>query len=496
MTLRNLGPVREAAIRIAPLTVFIGPGNTGKSYAATAVHSLIRAVGREKRLLSAGTAAGFDARPGPASIRTLAACKKSIDAGLGAVLDAFNADKSASVPARMSDAIARHCLTSILADGLTSEITRNMPSGPQGLVRFGCKSMQIDVANGSHASVLKWGKTTDVSIRAISPIVQTLVEDEGAGVDPLLARMPRDPEDPIEYTMSNWMANNQLRRHLPQVCYVPITRKIFSGMAEASYYLPASRSGILNAYRTVLDGAIRSLSGAAGDHTGTGSMPGTTVDFLADLVKMTEEKGALFALGEEMEQSILRGRIGMRKASKIAAPEIVFKYRGSSVPIQSASSSVSELAPLILYLKHAVQPSDLLVIEEPEAHLHPASQALLAKFIVRMVRAGLYVLATTHSEILLEEFSKCLEAGQLSDDSKRTIFGDPLAYLLPGEVAPYSFSMDDRGWSTAREIQHSGDDGIDEGEFIRVHEELHDEAARMEDIKSSIIGDAWDDSKA
>lgn len=227
MTLRNLGPVREAAIRIAPLTVFIGPGNTGKSYAATAVHSLIRAVGRETRFLSARMTAGFNAGPGPASMRTLDACKKSIDGGLGAVLDAFNADKSACMPVRMSDTIARHCLTSMLTDGLTSEITRNMPSGPQGLVRFGCKSMQIGVANGSHASVLRWGKTTGVSIRGISPIVQTLVEDEGAGADHLLARMPRDPGGPIEYTMSNWMANNQLRRHLLQACYVPIMRKIF-----------------------------------------------------------------------------------------------------------------------------------------------------------------------------------------------------------------------------------------------------------------------------
>lgn len=493
MTLRNLGPVREAAIRIAPLTVFIGPGNTGKSYAATAVHSLIRAVGREKRFLSAGTTAGFNARPGPASMRTLAACKKSIDGGLGAVLDAFNADKSASMPARMSDTIARHCLTSMLTDGLTSEIARNMPSGPQGLVRFGCKSMQIGIANGSHASVLRWGKTTGVSIRGISPIVQTLVEDEGAGSDHLLAQMPQDPADPIVYKMSNWMADNQLRRHLPRACYVPIMRKIFFGMPEASHYLPASRSGILNAYRTVLDGAIRSLSGAAGEISHTRSMPGTIVDFMADLVKMTGKKGALFDLGAEMERSILRGRIDLRKASEIAAPEIIFRYKGRDVPFQSASSSVSELAPLILYLKHAVQPSDLVVIEEPEAHLHPASQAILAKLMVKMVRAGLYVLTTTHSEILLEEFSKCLEAGQLSDDSKRTIFGDPLVYLLPGEVAPYSFSMDRRGWSTAREIQHSGDDGIDEGEFIKVYEALHDEAAKMEDIKSSIIGDGWDD---
>lgn len=496
MTVQNLGPVKKAAIRIAPLTVLIGPGNTGKSYTAAAVHSLVRAVGRERRFLESSGTASFNAQQGPASLRTLDACKKSVDKGLGAMIDDLNASGTARMPPRMSNAIARHCLTSVLADGLTSEISRNIPPGPQGLVRLGCKSMQIDVVNGSHASALRWGKAASVSIRDVSPIVQTLVEVEGAGADHLLAEMPRDPADPIVYKMSNWMANNHLRRHLPQVCYVPITRKIFSGMPETSHYLPASRSEILYTYRTVSARAIRSLLGTAGENSRARPMPGTITDLVVSLVEMTGEKGALFALGAEMEQSILRGRIGMRKASQIAAPEIMFRYKGSIVPIQSASSSVSELAPLILYLKHAAQPSELLVIEEPEAHLHPASQALLAKFIVRMVRAGLYVFVTTHSEILLEEFSKCLEAGPLSDDSKRSIFGDPLAYLLPGEVAPYSFSTDDRGWSTAREIQHSGDDGIDEGEFIKVYEALHDEAVKMEDIKSSIIGDGWDDSEA
>lgn len=496
MTVQNLGPVRKAAVRIAPLTVLIGPGNTGKSYTATAVHSLVRAVGSAKRLLASSRTPSFNAPQGPASMRTLDACKKSVAKGLGAMIGDFNANGSASMPVRMSSAIARHCLTSVLADGLTSEIARNIPSGPQGLARLGCKSMQIDVANGSHASALRWGKAASVSIRGVSPIAQTLAEDGGTGVDHLLAEMPRDPADPIVYRMSSWMANNRLGRHLPQVCYVPITRKIFSGMPETSHYLPAPRSGILNTYRAVSAGAIRSLSGTAGENSRARPMPGTVTDLVAGLVEMTGERGALFALGAEMEQSILRGRIGMRKASEIAAPEIMFRYKGSIVPIQSASSSVSELAPLILYLKHAVRPSDLLVIEEPEAHLHPASQALLAKFIARMVRAGLYVLATTHSEILLEEFSKCLEAGQLSGDSRRSILGDPSAYLLLGEVAPYSFSMDDRGWSTAREMQHSGDDGIDEGEFIKVHEALHDEAARMEDIKSSITGDGRDGPKA
>ena len=485
ITLRNLGPIREAALRIAPLTVLIGPGNTGKSYAAIAVHSLVRAVNREKRL--ATTAPDLNARPGPASRRTLAACKKSIDGGLDAVLDALNTNRSARIPARMSGAIARHCLTRILADGLAHEMDRNMPVGPRGLVRFGCKSLQIGASNGAHTSALRWGASAPPGaiIRDIAPIAQTLVEDEGKGGDRLLGVMPRAPEDPIVYRMSNSMANNRLRRQLPQAFYAPIARKIFPGMPDASHYLPASRSGILDAYGSAPADAIRSPPGASGGGPRARSVPGTVADFVADLVEMTGRKGALFDLGAEMEASLLRGRIDLRKASRMAAPEMAFRHRGRDVPSRSASSSVSELAPLILYLKHAVRPSELLVIEEPEAHLHPASQAVLAKFIVRMIRAGLYVLATTHSEIMLEEFSKCLEAGRLSGSSRDDIFGDSMAYLRQGEIAPYAFALDGGGWGTAREMPHSEDDGIDEDEFIRIQEALHDEAVKIEGAKAA-----------
>lgn len=481
MTLRNFGPIRDATLRIAPLTVFIGPGSTGKSYAATAVHSLVGAAGRRRR---AGTAVNYGARGSPASGRTLAACKKSVGGGFGAMIEAFNRNGRASMPARVSGAIARHCLTRTLADTLTDEIARNMPPGARGPVRFGCKSIEIGVANGEHASVLRWGETAGVAIRRIPHIAQELVEDGGMDAAELLCLPPRTPAGPIVYRMSNWMANNRLRRNLPQACYVPIPRKIFSGMPEASHYLPAPRSGILSAYRAISSEAIRSMSGAAGAGPRARAMPGTMADLMGALVEMTGDRGEFFGLGREVEKAILRGSVALQERSNALPPEVTFTYRGRSMPPSSASSSVSELAPLILYLKHMVRQSELLVVEEPEAHLHPAAQAALAKFVVRMVRAGLRVLVTTHSETMLEEFSKCLEACRLSGSSRKSALGDPLAYLHQGEIAPHAFAMDGRGWSTAREMPHSEDDGIDEDEFIAVQEALHDEAVRIADMKA------------
>ena len=40
----------------------------------------------------------------------------------------------------------------------------------------------------------------------------------------------------------------------------------------------------------------------------------------------------------------------------------------------------------------------LLVIENPEAHLHPAGQSAMAEFLTRMAAAGVQVIVETHSD--------------------------------------------------------------------------------------------------
>jgi len=47
----NFGPIIEAKINLRPLTVFVGPSNTGKSYLAVLIYALHRFFGRNGPLL-------------------------------------------------------------------------------------------------------------------------------------------------------------------------------------------------------------------------------------------------------------------------------------------------------------------------------------------------------------------------------------------------------------------------------------------------------------
>ena len=81
-------------------------------------------------------------------------------------------------------------------------------------------------------------------------------------------------------------------------------------------------------------------------------------------------------MSEVVEKNLLAGAVRLRH-SETGYPS--FAYRPANwdadLPLMRTSSMVSELAPVVLYLRYLVRPGDLLIIEEPESHLHPAMQA-------------------------------------------------------------------------------------------------------------------------
>ena len=42
ISVKNFGPIAEGSVDLKPLTIFVGPSNTGKSYMATAVYAVMQ----------------------------------------------------------------------------------------------------------------------------------------------------------------------------------------------------------------------------------------------------------------------------------------------------------------------------------------------------------------------------------------------------------------------------------------------------------------------
>ena len=85
-----------------------------------------------------------------------------------------------------------------------------------------------------------------------------------------------------------------------------------------------------------------------------------------------------------------------------------FEQNGNQIPVRRASAMVNELAPLAMWIDQIIKPGDVLIIDEPEAHLHPEAVRLIARVLVRLVNENVRVVCSTHSSTLLHELSNCL----------------------------------------------------------------------------------------
>lgn len=140
---------------------------------------------------------------------------------------------------------------------------------------------------------------------------------------------------------------------------------------------------------------------------------------------------------------------------------------------------VSELAPVVLYLRHLVQPDNVLIIEEPEAHLHPAMQTALACELARLVRSGVRIVLTTHSEWFLEKIGNLTRLSELPKEKRASIENEDVA-LDPHEVGAWLFKppTPPKG-SIVEEVKIDPETGLFSTDYSDVSETLYNEGAQI-----------------
>ena len=79
-----------------------------------------------------------------------------------------------------------------------------------------------------------------------------------------------------------------------------------------------------------------------------------------------------------------------------------------SIPIHLASSSVRGLSDLHFFVRHVARSNHLLIIDEPESHLDTRNQLLMTRLLARIVKVGLRVLITTHSDYIIKELNNLI----------------------------------------------------------------------------------------
>ena len=67
----------------------------------------------------------------------------------------------------------------------------------------------------------------------------------------------------------------------------------------------------------------------------------------------------------------------------------------------------------------------VMLIENPEVHLHPAGQALMGEFLADVARAGIQVILETHSDHVLNGVRRAVKSGRLAPEQAAVHFFKP-----------------------------------------------------------------------
>lgn len=147
-------------------------------------------------------------------------------------------------------------------------------------------------------------------------------------------------------------------------------------------------------------------------------------------------------LANTIELGLQEGNRTVLRPTKLSQEIRVSVRDDLSIDLHNASSSIKQLASLLLYLRYRADKDQLLIIDEPEINLHPESQVKLLEVFGILVNLGVKVLITTHSPYFMAHLNNLVsgvtgDAETLAEQASSLYLGDARAFLPKSKVSAY-----------------------------------------------------------
>lgn len=160
-----------------------------------------------------------------------------------------------------------------------------------------------------------------------------------------------------------------------------------------------------------------------------------SIDFLTRLSETEYPK-----IHEVVWKNIVTGveeKIGTKFSIK--RNRMVASFDGHELDINYAAGGYKTFSLIYLALKRGIiTPGGLVFIEEPEEHLHPEWQVIMAEVLVEMALKNVQLFVTTHSDYLIKKVNNLM---QKIPELKEKV----AAYLFTSNGHPQRLVVDKRG---------------------------------------------------
>ena len=459
IAVRHFGPIAEGKVDLRPLTVFVGPSNTGKTYFGTLIYALH------------GVFSGFS--------------RVSLSSILAPLIEKTgNGSQSGiSVSAAASLLVETHLRFNKFLESKRPFTFADLPRDIRKWIQESSKRSELF----RHELTVELRRCFD--IKAVSELIQSTEENEMTVGLKVSEETQEFWHFKMRATDSGSSTEGAFNEDMAIVLSVdePSGRfpEFFLGLKRAArqrYYLPAARSGIIQSHRVIASSLVDWATRLGVVPLEVPTFSGVIADFIKNLIlydEVDEPDERITSLADALESEVLAGQIFM-KPRRGGYPE--FFYRSGKlkeeIRLTRVSSMVSELAPLVLLLRGGIGPGDMLIIEEPEAHLHPGAQSEMALTLARLIRTGVRVVITTHSDWLLKEIANLIRLGELKQKGEIREHEDIQAnWLLPEEVGVWWFQKD----GVVKPIPFERGYGVEPADYEDVADELYNRSVHLQD---------------
>ena len=455
ISVTNLGPIKAATVELGGLTVFVGPNGTGKSYLAKVIYGL-------------------------QTIRTIIDSSLSYDSRFFNTL--FGREVSTAEEALL--------LLQALTPASIQQVIPALVNLHAELFKDRLGEFFNDDSDMFNNTTICYSDIPNLDEQRLEMVLNAAIKNTNESI--------------------NAQKDILLGGKLFLFCW-----SVFSayGYGKVDYF-PAARSNFMLTYKEL-------YRARADEHVGLGSVPfkgnnalggigsipeffdskgnnarkmgslirfdRPTEDFIRHLYDLdTSKENALSAIAAKLQKQLYGEEQFLVEQPEGAFPDFRYQVRHSEnkIRLHLASSMVTETSPILMGLKYWVGPNSLVIIDEPESHLHPEAQRDLINVLADAINQDLKVILITHSPYILSCINNLIKLQGLKEkfpddaDVQALLANHPDMVPLEKQVCAYHFDPD----GSVKNIVHTSG-LIDEAEFTEPFDRINGLYERMRDIE-------------
>ena len=439
----DYGRIKSAEIEMAPLTLFVGDNNSGKSFLLSLLWGIENL--------------GIEAILGYSYAKTEEAT--SLFSWINKQIDTAIEYGTHSVPVNE------------IAELLEKLLNKELEKNKNKLVKNIFNSTQISIGK----IVIKFCDISDIKLnfQFNDNFGMKMFAENCSQSFSIRDDMLRD---------KSFRVNSGILGLLLEGIYCLIMNINLHEKASGYIYLPAARTGFMLTKDIINNVGRKNTFNISNDKeiiTPFVRPINHFLDIMGDMTLDGSGNDKFLKLAVDIEKEMADGTIEISTMPNKEVQYIPNGYK-KGLPLRLTSAVVTELSPMTLILKH-INRIEKFYYEEPEMCLHPQLQHKMGKIICRALNSGIGMIITTHSDIILQHINNMIKS---SKSEERIKVCEELGYteqdlLRCEQVKVYQLESKARAKTEVQELS-CGEDGFIVPTFNNALNVIMDEAYKIQ----------------